>query len=149
MRTTHWMVLALLAGTLSTIPTATAGNCNNTNYGVQANTYIIANCSGDTYTYYQYCHQQTGAGVGAGSGAVGVGPESDPSSAAAAEGTAGTNCQQGTGNGTSGRKIQVPIEWSDLTDEIRALAERGAEIADSFIGRPPEDPLPSLAKAVV
>jgi hypothetical protein len=103
-----WTGFLLVGSTLAMMPNVLAGdNCSSTNYGVQANTFVIADCSGDTYSYYQYCDQETGAGVGAGSGAVGVGPGSNPESAAAAQGTAGTNCTQdngGTGSTLAGRE---------------------------------------------
>lgn len=73
------------------------GNCNDTNYGINANTYIFANrdCSwyedNDT-NYYQMCDSHTKTGFAAGSGA---GHNSDPKSSAQMEMTAGTQCTNG------------------------------------------------------
>lgn len=113
MRTTSWIVLALVSGTLAAVPDAMAGNCNNTNYGVQVNTYIIARCDGDTFTYIQYCNQTTGAGGGAGSGVFSAGsPGADPSSGAAVEGTAGTNCNQASGGNST--ETDLPGEFEQV-----------------------------------
>ena len=75
------------------------GNCNDTNYGVQTNTYIIAerDCSWqDSRSYHQVCESTTKTGFAGGSGA---GHGSEPTTATQAELTAGSRCDNGGNDG--------------------------------------------------